>query len=206
MKKIKIIMLILLSLNLVECLESKNIKKLPKFENPVAGGHIIRYSNVILKENGKRVKVPIYGGIYGDITYEDLIKQQKYKDNYLLSGIGIYTKHGTVKKTFYDFLKFYKKSLFKNIDINKPSVIGSEGSAWQLIWYDFEHEGLPCSMFISIECDEKKSIKKIKKMTNGRIKAIPPDGTIDMLEFNEKSKGFGFSIYIGKHSPFYKGK
>jgi len=206
MKKINILMLLIFifSLNFTAILDGRDTVKLPKFENPVAGGHIIRYSNVIMNVNGKKIKVPIYGGIYEDITYEDLEKQQKYKNNYLLGGVTVYTKNGKVKETFYDLLNFYKKSFFKNIDANKPSVIGNEGSSWYLIWYDFEYEGLPCSMMISVECDEKASIKKIEEMGYGRKKSIPVEGTIDMLVFNEKSPGIGIAIYIGESSPFKK--
>jgi len=178
--------------------------KLPKFENPVPGGHIIRYSNVVVYVAGKKIAVPIYGGFYESILYEDLEKQQKYKNNYLLGGVTIFTKQGDVGKTFHNILKFYKKSFFKDIDMNKPSVIGNEGSSWYLIWYDFEYEGLPCSMMISVECDEKASIKKIEKMGYGRKQAIPVNGTIDMLSFNEKSPGIGLSIYIGESSSFKK--
>jgi len=206
MKKRNIIILLvfIFGFNFITVVEGENAEKLCKFENPVSGGHVIRYSNVIINVAGKRVKVPIYGGIYEDIVYEDLERQQKYKNNYILGGVTIYTKKGMVKETFYDLLNFYKKSFFKNIDINKPSVIGNEGSSWYLIWYDFEYEGLPCSMMISVECDEKASIKRIEEKGYGRKKSIPVDGTIDMLEFNEKSPGIGIAIFIGESSPFKK--
>jgi hypothetical protein len=206
-KKInKILMvLILFSLSCDSDLFSKeNSKVLSKFEQLGGGAYVIRYSNIILNYNGKNVKVPIYGGTYEDITYEELQKKQKEKNLSLFGGITIFTKNDEVGKTFHDILKFYKKSFFKNIDINKPSVIGNEGSSWYLIWYDFEYEGLPCSMMISVECDEQASLKKIEQMGYGRKQSIPVNGTIDMLSFNEKSPGISLRIFIGESSPFNK--
>jgi hypothetical protein len=169
--------------------KDKKIKQLPKFENPVEGSCIIRYSNIIMTVAGKNIKVPMYGGIYEDITYDDLEKQLIYKNYYLLGEVVINTPKGKVKETFLDVLKFYKKSFFKNIDVNKPSVIGNEGSDWMLIWYDFNYEGLPCSMMIKVECETE---------------ATPVDGTIDMLVFKENYPVIILEINIGKSSSFKK--
>jgi hypothetical protein len=205
MKKIVTVwlfVLILISIyQFVECKTDRE-KVLPKFEevDKEAGVYIIRYSNVIFDINNKKIKVPIYNGIYGDITYEDLEKQQTKKDLYLLGNIYIPVKDGEVKKTFFDMLSFYKKSFLKNIDVNQPSVIGNEGGVDMFIWYDFDYEGIPCSMMITVACDIKTTSKKIRKM-NPNNEDIE---TVDMLVFKEDSKWIGLTIIIGEYSKFKK--
>ena len=205
MKKIVTVwlfVLILISIyQFVECKTDRE-KVLPKFEevDKEAGVYIIRCSNVIFDINNKKIKVPIYNGIYGDITYEDLEKQQTKKDLYLLGNIYIPVKDGEVKKTFFDMLSFYKKSFLKNIDVNQPSVIGNEGGVDMFIWYDFDYEGIPCSMMITVACDIKTTSKKIRKM-NPNNEDIE---TVDMLVFKEDSKWIGLTIIIGEYSKFKK--
>jgi hypothetical protein len=205
MKKIVTIWLfalILISIyQFVEC-KTYREKALPKFEevDKETGVYIIRYSNVVFDINNKKIKVPIYNGIYEDITYEDLEKQQTKKDLYLLGNIYIPVKDGEVKKTFFDILNFYKKSLFRDIDTNKPSVIGNEGGEDMYIWYDFDYEGIPCSMMITVACDVRATSKKMRKM-NPNNEDIE---TVDMLVFKEDSKWIGLTIIIGEYSKFKK--
>lgn len=186
--------------------KSNNTKSLSKFEevDKETGVYTIRYSNVIMKVKGKSVKIPIYGGIYEDITYEDLEKQQTNKEIYLLGNIHITVKDGDVKKTFYDILAFYKKSFFKDIDVNRPSVIGNEGGDSLYIWYDFEYEGMPCSMMITVAHDSKLTREKIKKIKAGMKKGEQLEDTLDIYEFKEDSKWIGIEIDMGKYSEFKK--
>ncbi len=206
--KIRQLLFIILLFSVINCNmsfgENNQESVLSKFEQLGGGAYVIRYSNIIVSYNGKNIRVPIYGGIYEDVTYEELQKQQKEKNLSLFGSIIIFTKKGEVGKTFHDILKFYKKTFFKEIDVNKPSVIGNEGSSWYLIWYDFDYEGLPISMMISVECDEKASIKKIEKMGYNRKESIPVNGTIDMLVFEESSPLISLFINIGETSSFKK--
>jgi len=182
---------------------SDNNKQLPKFEIVDGTQAIIRYSNVIEEIEGKTIKVPIYGGIYGDITIKDLKKEIKPKFD-ILGSLYIPAKDGEVKKTFFDILKFYKKSFFKDIDVNKPSVIGNEGGTDMYIWYDFDYEGLPCSMMIIVSCDVKATEMKMKKMYPNRKAGDVIEETVDMLEFKEDSKWIGIEINLGEYSQFKK--
>jgi hypothetical protein len=209
MKKIFITILFLLSFFISgnQFAESKEIKKKPllKFEevNKDTGIYIIRYSNIIVTLEGKQIKVPIYGGIYEDITYENLKKQQT-KTRSLLGHIYISAEDGQVKKTFFNILAFYKKSFFKDIDVNRPSAIGNEGGDSLFIWYDFEYEGMPCSMMITITYDSKATSEKIKKMKASKKKGEPLEETVDMLEFKEDSKWIDIQINLGEESGFKK--
>jgi len=164
---------------------------------------IIRYSNIIVSIEGKTIKVPIFGGKYEDITYEDLKKQQT-KNRSVLGHIYIKADDGHVKETFYNILSFYKKSFFKDIDTNKPSVIGNEGGESLFIWYDFDYEGMPCSMMITVAYDKKKTSEKIKKIKAGLKKGDPFEETVEMLEFKEDSKWIDIQINLGEESGYKK--
>ena len=178
---------------------------LPKFEevDKNLGVYIIRYSNIIVSIEGKTIKVPIFGGKYEDITYEDLKKQQT-KNRSVLGHIYIKADDGHVKETFYNILSFYKKSFFKDIDTNKPSVIGNEGGESLFIWYDFDYEGMPCSMMITVAYDKKKTSEKIKKIKAGLKKGDPFEETVEMLEFKEDSKWIDIQINLGEESGYKK--
>lgn len=202
MKKLTILFLsLLVVINCNKIGNSDNNKQLPKFEIVNETQAIIRYSNVIVEIKGKTIKVPIYGGIYGDITKKDLIQEMKPKFA-PLGSLYIPAKDGEVKKTFFDILKFYKKSFFKDIDVNKPSVIGNEGGDDMYIWYDFDYEGLPCSMMITVACDPVATEKKMQMMYPNRKNGEVIEETVDMLEFKEDSKWIGIRMNIGRESGF----
>ena len=204
MKKLTILFLsLLVVINCNKIGNSDNNKQLPKFEIVDGTQAIIRYSNVIEEIEGKTIKVPIYGGIYGDITIKDLKKEIKPKFD-ILGSLYIPAKDGEVKKTFFDILKFYKKSFFKDIDVNRPSVIGNEGGEDMYIWYDFDYEGIPCSMMIIVSCDLKATEKKMQKMYPNRKAGDAIEETVDMLEFKEDSKWIGIEINLGEYSQFKK--
>jgi hypothetical protein len=96
-----------------------------------------------------------------------------------------------------EFLNFYKSSLLRNNDINKPTIIGAEGDSY-IIWYDFVYEGINSSMMIHLAGDEKNMDELDKK----RIKS--KDRTIDMIKLNEQVNGFTVRINIGEESGFKK--
>lgn len=177
-------------------LYSKDSQVLPKFEESSKGYNIIRYSNVVVNYNKKILIIPIYGGIYEDITYEKL-KEQKKKNNYIFN-LFFPTQKGKVEETFFNILNFYTKSLFKNIDISQPTEIGNEG-AW-IIWYDFVYNDIPCSVMFFVGLDEKETLQRQNKLGYKQN----DDLKINMLGFDEKSPGIGMLINIGKPSPFKK--
>lgn len=175
---------------------SENSKGLPKLEESSKGYNVIRYSNVIVNYNQKTIIIPIYGGIYGDITYENLREQQK-KNNYIFN-LFVPAEKGKVEETFLNVINFYKKTIFKKIDISQPTEIGNEGS-W-IIWYDFNCEDIPCSMMIFVGFDQNETIKRQKKYRYKEKNNL----CINMLGFDENSPGVGILIHIGKSSPFKK--
>lgn len=202
-KPIILLVSLMVIINCNKTVNSENNNQLPKFEIVNETDAIIRYSNVIVDIKGKSIKVPIYGGVYGDITKKDLVKEMKPKFN-PLGSLYITAKDGEVKKTFFDILNFYKKNLLKEVDINKPSVIGNEGGVDMLIWYDFDCEGIPCSMMIIVACDHEATSKKIQKMYPNIKNGEKIEETVDMLEFKEDSKWIGISMNIGSESGFKK--
>ena len=189
----------------VACI-AKEKKALPKFEevDKNSGVYIIRYSNIVTEVENKKIKIPIYGGMYEDISYDDLEKLQTNKKLYLLGNLNIDAKDGEVKKTFFDILSFYKKTFFKDIDTNNPSVIGNEGGDSLFVWYDFDYEGMPCSMMITVAYDKKATNEKISKIRSGMKKEEPFKRTLDMIEFKEDSKWIGLQILLGQDSGFKK--
>jgi hypothetical protein len=157
----------------------------------------VKFSNVFKIKNGKRIKIPIFNGSFGDVELEDLMKVQNIKDASILGNLNFFSKKGVVKKTLLEFLNFYKSSLLKDNDINKPTIIGAEGDSY-IIWYDFVYEGINSSMMIHLAGDEKNMDELDKK----RIKS--KDRTIDMIKLNEQVNGFTVRINIGEESGFKK--
>ncbi len=207
MKKFIILFLFVTIISGNKTLQSKEIgkKPLPKFEevNKDIGIYIVRYSNIIVQLEGKTIKVPIFGGTYEDITYED-IKKQQTKNRSVLGHIYIEAEKNQIKKTFFEILSFYKKTFFKEIDTNRPSVIGNEGGESLFIWYDFNYEGMPCSMMITVSCDSMATNKKMNEIKSKLEKGERLEETIDMLEFKEDSKWIDIQINLGEESGFKK--
>jgi len=122
----------------------------------------IEYSNIIFTTNsGKEIVQPVFRGTKGNIRYEDLreycIKVGKLRSNETrISPIQVYCKKGELKKTFHEFLKFYKSNLLKDVDIEHPSDFGQENNTW-VIRYDFKVDGVPGSMQIQIRGSEEFS-------------------------------------------------
>jgi len=196
-KLLLFVCVIILIMSSVYCRESecKSIA-LPKFEeSKETGTYVIRYSNVILTMDEKKIKVPIFGGIYEDITIEELKKMQTIKpdnENYPLAYLSIPTEKGKVRNTFLSLLSFYKKNLFKNVDVNKPTVIGKEEILW-IIWYDFIFENMPSSMMVVMGADDK-----LTKNNENKYSEL----TIESIGIDENSSSFILQIFIGEPSPF----
>ncbi|MFA5519404.1 MAG: hypothetical protein WDA74_09125 [Spirochaetota bacterium] len=181
----------------VYCRENESKRTtLPKFEElKEMGTYVVRYSNVILTIDDKKIKVPIFGGIYEDVFIEELKKMQSIKpanENYPLAYLSIPTEKEKVRNTFLSLLSFYKKNLFKDIDINKPTVIGKEETLW-IIWYDFIYENIPSSMMVALDVDDK-----LIKNNKNKYSEL----TIESIEINENSSSIILQIFIGESSPF----
>ncbi len=166
------------------------------FQQLYADCYVIKFSNVFMMADSKKIIIPIYNGTYGDVDLDELKKFQKSKAD-ILSSLIFYSKKGKLKNTLIDFLNFYKKSLLKDNDINKPTIIGGEGDSY-IIWYDFVYEGINSSMMIHLLGDEKNMDELDEKRIRGR------DRTIEMIEFNSKADNFRVSINIGEESGFKK--
>lgn len=171
MKSIRIILSILFVFTL-SCTEksysqqNRDSVQLPGFEKiDNTDAFIIRYSNVIINVNGTTIKLPMYGGTYGDIEYDKLKLGKHPKDVFVLQTIYLPVKKGYATETFRDIIRFYKKSLLKNVDINKPSDLYTEGNSFYTIIYAFEYKGVPSRMMI-----DAKVINATNKVENFQLK------------------------------------
>ena len=148
---------------------------------------IIKFSNLIYEGGGKEVKIPIFRGNMGDITYRELRKycsdNKLLKEGYRETGFIIVTKEGEVKKTFHEFLRFYQNNLFKDIgiDVNKPSEISGANSGVIEIYYDFKIKDIPfvikIQLFIIEEyanTSEIKSVFDIDGLDETKGEFLPP--------------------------------
>lgn len=152
--------------------------------------YIVAFKNVWDDRRGKQaIKIPIYKGINGDVLLSQLEKKQKQKqkDVSILGSLIIETGKGKVKKGILDCVNFYKKTLLKDIDINKPTVIGVESSGL-FIWYDFNYEGLSSSLMIATAIDENCNKSNFKYIQD--------------IEVSRKFDGFTLSIRLGESSGF----
>lgn len=164
------------------------------FQQLYADCYVVKFSNIFIMIDNKKIKIPIFDGTYGDVDLEELKKVQKSKAD-ILSSLVFYSKKDELKKTLIEFLSFYKKSLLKNNDINKPTIIGGEGDSY-IIWYDFNYEGINSSMMIHVLGDVKNMDELDEKRIRGR------DRTIEIVEFDKKADSFRVSINIGEESGF----
>jgi len=153
---------------------------------------IIKFSNLIYEIDGKEIKIPIFRGNMGDITYKEFRKycsDNKFLEGgYRESGFIIEAKKGEVKKTFHEFLRFYEKNLFKDagIDVNKPSAFLQFYPDALYIYYDFKIKGIPMVIKITIYTTAIVDTDKIKSVFD-----------IDCIKENFKtvSPSFYFGIY-----------
>lgn len=157
---------------------------------------IIRFAKIIYYEEGKKIEIPVFQGKYENVLYKDF--REYCLNNKLLepkvreSGFMIKCKIGETRSAFQEFLKFYKSSIFKDIDIEKPTVISLSATDW-IIKYDFNINGVPCYMTIMLppreaDLNQKQSDVKFKSV----FEIIPKE--------DEKYPGFLYKIYIGSKS------
>lgn len=134
---------------------------------------IIKFSNLIFEKNGKEIKIPVFQGNMGDVTYREFheycYKNGLLKEGWGESGFVIRSEKGKLTKTFREFLYFYKKSILKNTEIDKPSNIKIYGDGDNLeIFYDFNVDDIPFVLQLNINTKEKfnnlASIKTILQL------------------------------------------
>jgi len=107
---------------------------------------IIKFSNLIYEKDGKEMRIPIFQGTMGDVSYKDFLKycvDKKYLEpNVAETNFIIKAQKGKLTKTFHEFLYFYKGSILKNVDISKPNKIKVDGGALDM-YYDVVSNGVP---------------------------------------------------------------
>ena len=132
---------------------------------------VIRYSNFIYDFKGKMLKFPIFQGTFGDINYDDF--KQYCWNNELMSrlyggnGFIIKCRKGEIRKTFLEFLAFYKSNILRNVDMSTADIAHYNGRWSALI--NFEMDGIPCEMAFSVagaKKDRPKSVYDIKPDEN----------------------------------------
>ena len=137
--------------------------------------------------------LPLFNGNKGSVGYEDLkqycIKMKKLEPTERsINPIMVNCKKNNVKKTFYEFLSFYKGNLFKNIDIEHPTDFGQNNYMW-VIYYDFLINDIPCFMRIQIDGTEELS-KHYKSVYE--------------IQIDENQDSFIYHIAVNARSPFYE--
>lgn len=119
---------------------------------------IIKFTNLIYEEDGKKIRIPIFQGNSGDVSYDDFLEycyNKKYlKPKSAETSLVIKADKGKLKKTFHEFLLFYKGNILKKTDINMPTKIKVDGGALEL-YYDFKENGVPFVLQISISTDQE---------------------------------------------------
>lgn len=109
-------------------------------------------------------------------------------DEFKISDFIAPSKKGEIKKTFNEFLQFYKNNLLKDVDIEHPSDFGQENYEW-FITYDFEYNGIPCFMEIRMVGSEELT------MRYKSVFEIQPDENVDH---------FFYSIFLNGKSQYKK--
>lgn len=171
-------------------------KIVPEFINfeGEAGLLDIKYSDIVYTtKNDQKIIQPVFRGDKGSIRYEDIREySQKMgrleKNQLYITPIVVKCNKNQVKKTFHEFLTFYKTNLLKDIDIEHPTDFGLENATW-VITYDFSYNNIPCYMQIQIKGSETKS------MSYKSIYEIQPD---------ESMKWFIYDFGFETESSFYK--
>jgi len=156
------------------------------------GVFVVKFSNIIFEKNGKDIKIPIFQGKYGNAKNEDVINyciKQKYINEKIWLGYAIKCKRGEVKKTFHEFLDFYKSNILKDVDLKNPNAFYLSSGEWNIL-YDFNIDGIPC--FLEIIFDERADDQKSKPVYK-TVYDINP-------EENLKDPSFLYRFIIGVKS------
>jgi hypothetical protein len=137
----------------------------------------LQYSNLIITtESGMEIVQPVFRGTRGNIRYEDLVQYCIQKGKLEVAAkrirpIQVLCKKNDVKKTFNEFLQFYKTNLLKDVDIEHPTRMEQENNTWT-ICYDFLIDSVPGVLTIDIDGLEEtspkyKSVYEIQVDENG---------------------------------------
>jgi hypothetical protein len=157
---------------------------------------ILRFSNIIYNEKDQDIKIPIFQGKYEDVLYKDFreycLKEKLLEPKVRETGFMIKCKKGEVRKTFHEFIKFYKSSILTGINVEKPTVMYLGSTDW-IIKYDFIVNAVPCYITIMLSPRDKDLNKKQKDIELKSVYDIIPDE-------DEIEPGFIYKIYIGSKS------
>ncbi|HRU18706.1 MAG TPA: hypothetical protein P5070_12760 [Bacteroidia bacterium] len=119
---------------------------------------IVKFTNFIYEEDGKKIKIPIFQGNSGDVSYDDFLEYcytKKYlKPKSAETSLVIKADKGRLTKTFHEFLMFYKGNILKDTDINMPAKILVDGGVLEL-YYDFKVNEVPFVLQISISTGQE---------------------------------------------------
>jgi len=157
----------------------------------------VNFSNIIYKGQNKEIKIPIFKGINGDAYEDDIInyciKKKYIKGKEWLTYI-IKCNKGEVRKTFHEFLKFYKSNILKNVNIEKPSVMGLSATDWT-VTYNFMVDGIPCCLKIRLDPRDEDVNKSPNPDTvyKSVYEIIP--------EENMEQSGFTYTFLTNYHYP-----
>jgi len=128
---------------------------------------IISFSNIIYEVQGKSIKIPIFQGTEGDLLYKDF-REYCLTNKYLEprvreSGFIVKCKKGEVKKTFIEFINFYRSNILKDVNFDDKSNFDVNESGW-IIFYKFKIDGIPCVLNIEIDAAKRIDRKKLKSV------------------------------------------
>ena len=189
----------LLFVTIISCIQGSgktmivSKENITKNEVELAGGYwynsfIIHFSNLIYDVDGKKIKIPVFQGDKGDVLYNDFKeycrKEKLLKPNVKESAFIVKCKNGEVKKTFVEFLNFYKSNILKDVDFTDKTKFDADESGW-IINYKFKVEGIPCIMTIEIEAADRIDRNKINSLYD------------IMVNENMKYPSFAYSLNIG---------
>lgn len=156
---------------------------------------LLKSKNLIYDNKEQKIILPVFKGENGDLNYNEFLNYYQLKrilrSNQMENSFVIPCKQNQVKKTFQEFLKFYKGNILKDIDISVPVNMVIDGSMW-IMDYNFTVNGVPCSMTIEIVSDDSDTFPVDKWLKYKTVYQITP---------YEKNKDpyFSYSISIGSH-------
>ena len=136
---------------------------------------VVRFSNIIYEYKEKQFKFPIFQGNLEDVFYTDFknycLNTGLVEQRYLGNQFAIKCRRGEIRKTFHEFLNFYKTNILKDVNINKPVI--ECNSKFCLIWYNFKMNGIPCSLSIEfIGISDNSNYKSV-------FDIIPDENVVD---------------------------
>lgn len=149
---------------------------------------IIKFSNIIYEEKGKQLKIPIFQGDLGDISYDEIVdycRKKKYLEpDAVVTSFVIKGKKRQMTKTFHEFLKFYKSNILKDTDLDRPGY--NNDACCPEIYYDFIIDGVPLVLWIRI-CRDNCNSNELKEFKYNSIFDI---------KLNEDFDAFFYDFYI----------